>query len=1232
MSATAPNQQPDQPEKDEYERVKEELGYDDEDVRALSKSIKMKALGVLGPAKERKLAFLMRERERRDEKKLKVLSRLFKDWSGGGVQFQPALKKVVDQFGALGREKIISLVDDEYFREIEKAKSFEYGSEGYKQFQEKMKSVFTFLKANDVYIDDVDLMEHYHGLVQQDPGVSEYAHLLGPYKKIYGKNIQRFEEVRNVFVMPDDFHKESSEDDRKRWWENVLNQLGSEKVEKEVGDDIQKLKIFSLAGTGDGALGFLLKARGIYGDDVEKLRAFAEVSRSISDNYHFYGGLPSDSIDAFLKLKELFDKKPQLLQDFCRAAKLVGRSYQKSALAGVQSLAETIQAFAENDEVLDKTLELARDEKFWAFDQQNAYFYAPFFKLLNVTKGIHRLDPKAFESVVADAQQMIEKSKKGYSRQVYGLAGLSDCGDLLTSPENYRVCLDIAEGLNSPITEQLCRYVVQAGPEDEIASDLMRLIENHFEVLWLPPLEEARGGYGTNMEQFKFFAELCMAGKGEAAQQLAKFKQMYGEDLDVLEAVAGIVFVVFEGKKVEGIDALLKGEKVYGKNMEQFTFIAGLIKSGDADICEHLPQAREVYGDDVGKLQATVEYFRVSTQYDKSTLEEFIRIHGQDGLEKAQEYLRNLKNEAKGLIGRDVPVKQRKDPGYRYMVASVFPPGNYSNYENNLACGDQLGHVEGYTFDREGYPTEMSGLKGYKLVEGQQENFDLLNDYQRRLGRMRDFVASRGPDNTALQQAFEKKLDDMVASKAEPRLQEIKGLNLQEKMLALFITEVARKSKQKNYKPDTEILDLIIEYKYAFCENLEGYIQRTADETKRLKDTVSQNFNLWRELSTIYGENLKHVLRHDIFEHLAKEGEHKDEMEAVFGTLIEQEGEGMQLAKKSKERLEAVFDNTKMPEERRFSALVKPVKDLFAGNIRFKNDQQKKQCETEISETLNPCKGNMNKEFFFTEVVPKLFAIKRKYLFDLNAQLEELFGSDINKINEEVAKYEEVVETEKKETRIGGEKHKEVEKKSKKRKIRGFFTKTQETSNARMGAYLCISGDQGMWKNKNYFELVMKEEETGKCVGLAMLLKIEAKDGKKYLWFGPNPFEGFLGQVSSEQCYRYLYDTVAKFAEENGFDGVVVPSEDNQILGACTNRGGDFPDLIKASRLKDSKGGLRIVEFGAKHELGKHGGNPYGYEKGALIWDRETARAQKEAQAKKADRARRGSQGGVQAA
>jgi hypothetical protein len=183
---------------------------------------------------------------------------------------------------------------------------------------------------------------------------------------------------------------------------------------------------------------------------------------------------------------------------------------------------------------------------------------------------------------------------------------------------------------------------------------------------------------------------------------------------------------------------------------------------------------------------------------------------------------------------------------------------------------------------------------------------------------------------------------------------------------------------------------------------------------------------------------------------------------------------------------------------------------------------------------------------------------------------------------------------------MGGPKEKVVKKSAKKRNIRGYFSKTQETANARMGAYVCIAGDAKMWKNKNYFEFVEKDEDTGKCVGVTMLLRIDATSGKRYLWMGPNPFESFLTQVRAGQALEHMYSSVVEFAAANGFDGVVVPAEDGQILGACTNRGGTFPDLIKAKRLRDRKGGLKVVDFGGQHTLG----GSYGYSQGALLWEK----------------------------
>ena len=211
-------------------------------------------------------------------------------------------------------------------------------------------------------------------------------------------------------------------------------------------------------------------------------------------------------------------------------------------------------------------------------------------------------------------------------------------------------------------------------------------------------------------------------------------------------------------------------------------------------------------------------------------------------------------------------------------------------------------------------------------------------------------------------------------------------------------------------------------------------------------------------------------------------------------------------------------------------------------------------------------------------------------------KIENVLNYDINQVLQEVDKYEEIVDTGKKQKSMSDKQGEIYKKSTKKRKITSFFTKTQETANARMGAYLCIAGDEKMWENKNYFELVMMEEGKDRCVGTVMLVNIEANDGKRYLFFGPNPFEGFLDSVSDSACLDYLYDVVVGFAIENNFDGIVIPSSESKVLGACTNRGGEFPNLINAKRLKDRA----VIVFGGEHHLG----GIYSYKDGALIWSK----------------------------
>lgn len=664
-----------------------------------------------------------------------------------------------------------------------------------------------------------------------------------------------------------------------------------------------------------------------------------------------------------------------------------------------------------------------------------------------------------------------------------------------------------------------------------------------------------------------------------------------------------IIYGLANENKLNQIKLLILGEEVIKGDTEMLKASIEVVETLEEKTFRQLIGLQNSYKGNVElfrRFAANITGYLTCTKIlDAEVLKKYADIVEKEGEQNAREYIENLSQTSKGLVSSGVPEEQREVDEYQYLVRYVFPDGNYSNYESNLACGDQMEHVEGYQFNREGYPVILTGLKGYVVKEGATPDDELIKEYTERLGGIREFVSSRGPDNKALQEAFTQKIDKVFDEKGWEEFKGIEELTVEEKMLCLFLGEAVRRGqKGAGSQADAGICDLIIEYKYAFHEDLEAYIQRSADQVKSQKDKAGQDYMLLSELSTIYGENVKHLLRHSILEKL-DESKNKDRIVSVFSNKIGQEVESADLSSQQWQRVENTFQNTRIPEDKRFDVLYKQIYRIFGSNIKFETKEEETELKERITAVMKPLQGEFSLEKF-KSILPELFKTRNLYRSGINGKLQELFTQDINKIFEEIAKYEEDIEQEAKETTMGGKKNKEVKKSSKKRNIRGFFTKNAEGANARMGAYLCIAGDESMWKNKNYFEFILVDEETNKCVGTVMLLNIEAENGKKYLWFGPNPFESFLDVVSSEACYNFMHQTICEFASENGFDGVVVPSKDEQILGQCTNRGGDFPGFIKESRLKDEKGKPRIVPFGKQHKLSSR----YGYSEGALVWER----------------------------
>lgn len=778
--------------------------------------------------------------------------------------------------------------------------------------------------------------------------------------------------------------------------------------------------------------------------------------------------------------------------------------------------------------------------------------------------------------------------------------------------------------------EDLTEAYVIYGDDEEMFEAFFRVAKRQRRC---KELIQAQRIYGDNKELFFAFAKVAEEAGNEACKGLVKVEDAYKDDPEAFQtffevALAGgncshlreakeeywdnpkifRLFVRLAKERSKDPDALLeflKAAESYPDDIEVLEDVFELTLAKGAKACDGFLEMEELYDDkktitgyDQRKLKSVIRFLG-KYDYDQDVCEEYMKCLLEEGEARAETYMENLHQKAKKLIGGNVEevAALRLMVEYEYMVAYVFPQGNYSTYEKNLKCGDHSKDLAKYHYDHSGYAIELTGVKGYKIKEGVEENKDLLGSYQDRIKGISDFIQDFLKDEAGLRLAYGKKVRAAYAERNRDMtiFGSLGELDEKDQLLALVFVQAMRDKSSE----DPTVADLVVLYKYVYEEDLQAYIQRTADEARGQRDETSQNYILWRELSTIYGENMRHVMQH----YVLRGGEKAADLTDIFLAEMRQRGveKNWKLTDKQRDNIELIILNSGIADDVKMNRLSVTLNKIYGANIDFKGNERN-NFRQEISQKIQQWLAGREYTLVSFEGVlhPQLYQLRGKYLVGIDRALSRMINRDINRINEEISRYEPEFEVDEKEMELGGEKSKKITKKAKIHKIRGYYAKTPESANARMGAYLCNAGEN-MYKNPAYFEFIMQNEETGKCEGLTMHIDIKTKNGKRYLWFGPNPFESFLDKVSAEACYDYQYKKVIAFAEENGFDGVVVPPKDEEILGECTNRGGMFPDLIKKSRLRNADGTLKTVDFDGSHQLS----DAYSYSSGALIWEKD---------------------------
>jgi hypothetical protein len=134
------------------------------------------------------------------------------------------------------------------------------------------------------------------------------------------------------------------------------------------------------------------------------------------------------------------------------------------------------------------------------------------------------------------------------------------------------------------------------------------------------------------------------------------------------------------------------------------------------------------------------------------------------------------------------------------------------------------------------------------------------------------------------------------------------------------------------------------------------------------------------------------------------------------------------------------------------------------------------------------------------------------------------------------------------------------------RTITAFFSKNEPSARMRAVAGVCVAVDNptsesdtmNMWCMENYFQLVLRDEQTRRCVGGVLLHYYEEQD-KRILTASLNPSSTLLYKVDEKMMLDQIVHILGEFAELNDIDIVAV----SKSPGIRTNRtGGIFEQAL----------------------------------------------------------------------
>lgn len=497
--------------------------------------------------------------------------------------------------------------------------------------------------------------------------------------------------------------------------------------------------------------------------------------------------------------------------------------------------------------------------------------------------------------------------------------------------------------------------------------------------------------------------------------------------------------------------------------------------------------------------------------------------------------LEEIKNQAK-QAAENIP-QDPNSPNYESSLRLVYPERNYNAYKNFDKVTDRSADLKDLKFNRAGEKIVLDGLTGYKLKDGETVNQELLTTYTQRIA---DIKAIAGRDE------LKKFLDD--------KLGENQRTTLEGKLLDYL--------DKNGY--DANTMNVVMAYQ--LIGSYDQFVAASTDRVKESEDQDTKNYVMLDELLERYGDNLKETIKRI----------QNGVQNSLDSDLLRPEQDVAAFQKFQTLGAKIMADLKQIPRENlRDSVIQKKVKksleNTFQGNEFInKNSAEFAAAFSEADfDNFATTWGKIS-----SELAPAIG--KQSQL----ANLEKAQSKIYQEIQQEATKYEEVFEVDS----DRGEK-----KMKKEREIHAHFSKNKENFLARMVGDVCLAENQSLWNEKEYFELVLFDEERNRCVGTTMLKTLNEPNGKKFLLFAPNPSVGLVSEVSAKKLYNKIRDLVNNFAKENNYDGVVF----DKTHGKATNRAGLFQKTLETSGIKNENGEDKEIDLKNIHHLGN-----YEYQKG----------------------------------